>query len=366
MTGHRQQAPRWTPLRLPARVALGLKRACAALAQAMLFKAPRDNADRVAVYRIGSIGDHLAALAAMAAIRRLHPRAELHLLTNSPGEWPARLGLTEALNLKVYAYDSPAALGQAVRAVQPQVLYYLAPYPTGLRRALRDALFFRWQGVRRAAGFATVDATGWAARALRPRWQAMAEHERLLRACGLGDPGPLQVPLTSLPLALAEPFVVLAPTGKTPVQHWPGARWLELARRLVEAGVMPVWAGDEADRLRLAGHELPGHAALLGRAALAEVCGALKHARAFVGNDSGLAHLAALCGTPAIVVSSARAAAGAWTPRCNGAAVRVLRKDMNCEGCRREACPDTACLEAISVDEVVQALRGLGALLPTT
>ncbi|MCC6465664.1 MAG: glycosyltransferase family 9 protein [Planctomycetes bacterium] len=366
MTTHRQQAPRRTLLWLPARTVLGLKRSLAALMQALVYRAPRADAGSVLVYRIGSIGDFAAATAALVAIRKRHPSAQLHLLTNSPGHWPTQLGLDTALGLEVHAYDTPRALGQLIRECKPDALYYLPPCPTGLRRAWRDALFFRLHGVRRARGFSTADATGWVARALRPAWNAPAEHERLLQACGLPDPGRLATP-PNAPTSLTRPYVILAPTGKTDVQQWPATRWLAVASALEAAAITPVWAGDETDAARLRSHgPLPGNDQLLGKANLAEVCGALSQALAFAGNDSGLAHLAALCATPAIVVSSARAAAGAWTPRSNGAPVLVLRKDMNCEACRRATCPDTACLDAIAVDDVLQALRGLGILPPTT
>lgn len=104
---------------------------------------------------------------------------------------------------------------------------------------------------------------------------------------------------------------------------------------------------------------------LSGRSRLPEVLGLLAEAALFVGNDSGLAHLAGAAGTPAVVVfgSTDPDATRPWDgPRGDGRPVRIalVRRRTLCAPCRFEVCPiDHACMRAVSVDDVMAAARRL-------
>jgi ADP-heptose:LPS heptosyltransferase len=329
-------------------------RACVArAAQSALFGRPQAGATRVLVYRLGTIGDHACAVPALRAIRARHAGASISLVTEKRGDepWPVKLGFAEELGLEVREYESVAALRELVRTARPEALYYLAPQPLSLKRALRDALFFRAAGVKRAAGFGAVDLLAGSARALRPWRSSPPEAQRLLQACGLQAASPA-------PARAVERVVLFAPAGKSPVQHWREERFIELARRVSALGYAPVWIGDQEDgaRLRAAG-EVPGDDRT-GRYSPRELRDLVATAAGVVSNDSGIAHLAALAGTPLLVISSARANAGAWDP-WGGGQVRVLRRAMNCEGCRRNECEDVACLHLINVEEAWAALSEL-------
>jgi ADP-heptose:LPS heptosyltransferase len=114
------------------------------------------------------------------------------------------------------------------------------------------------------------------------------------RAAGLIDPG--------------RPILALAPTANWPAKVWPAEKFAELARRLTaddgplagaqvfitggpgeESQAQPVLdAVSPADRIPAIGLDLPTTAAVFARCAL------------FVGNDSGLMHLAAAAGAPTV------------------------------------------------------------------
>ncbi len=342
--------------RVAATVAQAVERTRTGLArgaQAVLFGRPSAKAARVLVYRLGTIGDHACAVPVLQAIRARHSEAAITLVTEKRGDepWPVKLGFAEELRLEVREYESVRALRETVRDVRPEALYYLAPQPLSLKRALRDALFFRMAGVRGAAGFGAVDLLPGSARALQPWQTSMPEAQRLVHACGLGaPPSPeARTPGTS---------VVFAPAGKSSVQHWREGRFIELAHRVSALGYTPVWLGDKADgeRLRASG-QVPGDDRT-GQYTPRELRDVVATAAGVVSNDSGIAHLAALAGTPLLVISSARANAGAWDPWGTGP-VRVLRRAMNCEGCRRNECEDVACLHLIGVEEAWGALTEL-------
>jgi ADP-heptose:LPS heptosyltransferase len=85
---------------------------------------------------------------------------------------------------------------------------------------------------------------------------------------------------------------VIHPFSGSRRKNWPLDRYRELARRLAET--MPVaWCCGPEDDLPEAGIRIPD---------LYELACRLAGARVFIGNDSGIAHLAAAVGTPVVVL----------------------------------------------------------------
>jgi heptosyltransferase II len=101
---------------------------------------------------------------------------------------------------------------------------------------------------------------------------------------------------------------------------------------------------------------------LAGRTSLPEALGVLAQARLFVGNDSGLAHLASAAGTPTVVVfgSTDPDATRPWDgPRPDGKPVRLalVRRRTLCAPCRFDVCPiDHACMEGVTPEDVLTAI----------
>lgn len=99
-------------------------------------------------------------------------------------------------------------------------------------------------------------------------------------------------------LGLPEAFVAVHGTSNQDVRDWDPAKWQRLAETaaedgvpVVEVGLKPVIAGDT-----------PGYTDLCGRLSILETAEVIARARAFVGIDSGPAHLANAAGTYGIVL----------------------------------------------------------------
>ena len=98
---------------------------------------------------------------------------------------------------------------------------------------------------------------------------------------------------------------------------------------------------------------------LVGKCNLRETIALLKRSALFVGNDSGIMHLAAAAGTPLVALFGPQSPVkfGPWSVRA-----KVIYRNMACSPCRQkfftECAPSPrmrpACMEAISVDEVFQ------------
>ena len=147
-------------------------------------------------------------------------------------------------------------------------------------------------------------------------------------------------------------------------KRWSEERFAELFRRLAaERGLPVVLLGSAAEagmNARVAVLAAPARVFdLAGKTSLPDVLGVVAEAELFVGNDSGLAHLANAAGTPTTVVFGPTDpdATRPWDgPRPDGLPVRlrVVRRRVACAPCRFKRCPlDHACMAGVTVDDVL-------------
>ena len=118
--------------------------------------------------------------------------------------------------------------------------------------------------------------------------------------------------------------IAVHPGSGSPSKNWPVARFVDICRRLREQGKEVVAILGEADAAEAAAlaralPELPA----LDRLTLVELAPALAECALFMGNDSGIAHLAAAVGVP-VVALFGPSDADVWAPRGRGG-VKVLR-----------------------------------------
>ena len=103
------------------------------------------------------------------------------------------------------------------------------------------------------------------------------------------------------------PIIALAPTANWAPKVWPADRFVALFHRLAASrfpGATPaVIAGPGDTEAAMAGpvlQALPDAIDLVGKLSLPEIAAFLARASLFVGNDSGLMHLAAAAGAPTL------------------------------------------------------------------
>ena len=98
------------------------------------------------------------------------------------------------------------------------------------------------------------------------------------------------------------PWLILGPTANWHVKMWPAERFVALAAAFSGMRLAILGGPGEAERQMAAPvlAALPGAVDLVGRLALPDVAAVLARAALFVGNDSGLMHLAAATGAPTL------------------------------------------------------------------
>ena len=140
--------------------------------------------------------------------------------------------------------------------------------------------------------------------------------------------------------------LALHPGSGSETKNWPEANWAELLRHLVDStqlNLLLVGGEAEGERLRRLAASLPmARIALAQSLPLADLAARLQSCMAFVGHDSGITHLAAALGLPALVLWP-DTVEEIWRPQ--GQDVAILKENSG--------------LRALSVERVVNELAKL-------
>jgi heptosyltransferase-3 len=154
------------------------------------------------------------------------------------------------------------------------------------------------------------------------------------------------------------PVVAVHPGSGSLFKCWPVREFAALIEELRRDGAGVLVIEGPADRVlveELRNRLAPVRVRCLTNADLVTVLGVLAHCRAFVGNDSGLTHVAAGLGLPTVCLFGPTDPA-VWAPR--GGPITVLRGDSVCMCTADEEkrqCPQRRCL-AVPVSRVREAL----------
>jgi heptosyltransferase III len=152
-----------------------------------------------------------------------------------------------------------------------------------------------------------------------------------------------------------EPLIAIHPGAGSESKRWPQQRFIELARRLtLQKKIRLLLVMGPAEEGLQISEALKGMGAIVAESVALDLLAAiLARCRAFVGNDSGISHLAAGLKVPSIVLFGPTLPQH-WAPV--GKHVAVLRQTSVCEACAAGG-GDHSCLLDISIEDVVCTLN---------
>lgn len=173
-----------------------------------------------------------------------------------------------------------------------------------------------------------------------------------------------QTGVFDLAIVAGRPLVACNIGSGNKIKDWPVERYAELFALLCnERGIAvlllgtPDQAADAA--IAMAGCRPGSIVSALGKTSLPEALQVLTQATMFLGNDSGLTHLAARMGLPTIALFSGVAELEQWAP--DGPDVSILHVPLSCSGCRitrlQDCVANWACMNNISVEAVAAAIE---------
>lgn len=339
---------------------------------------------RILVVRLRSIGDTVLSTPSLFALKRFLPHASLDILLE---DWvaPVLEGFPHVDNVITLRQNSTPArvrVAQRLRANHYDVVYNLHGGTTA-------TLLTRATGAKHRIGYETYQYARLHNHLSPPSsslWAQNKTHSVEQQLALLGWTG---VPVSDRPstqLAVTEKaaatiaerlhvagltatrFAVIHPAASFATKQWAPDKFGQVADALAGQGlgVVAITAANEMPIV--AGLERHSATPLVAFTdlSLPEITALLARARLFVGNDSGIAHIAAAVETPAVVIFGSSNIAH-WRPWANAAA-EVVYEEMECQPCHGYFCEkfdEPECIKRVPVERVIAAtervLREVGA-----
>jgi heptosyltransferase-1 len=324
--------------------------------------------NRLLVVRLGSLGDLVHTLPAVAAIRRVFPAIEIDWLVDAVHR--EFLDLVPILHAVVTLRAPNIGGWWEVRKRLHARTYDAAIDFQGL---IKSAALSRLSGATRVIGFDRASLREPAAAAFyRERVAAPpgrhVVHKNLVLAAAVGAPAnALEFPLREVASGAADavrlenpaPFALLNPGAAWPNKRWPPDRFGRLASWLRDAhGLRSIalWGPGEEALARTVVATSGGAATMAPPTRLTDLVALARAARIVISGDTGPTHIAAAVGTPVVALFGPTDPArnGPWHPDD----LSVSRyAECNCHyerRCRHDAA--RWCLGSITEDVVHQAV----------
>jgi len=337
-----------------------------------------DSVERVLLVRLRSIGDTVLTTPSLFALKRFLPQASIDILLE---DWVAPVldgfpHVDNVITLERKSTSARARVARQLRANNYDVVYNLHGGSTA-------TLLTRATGAKHRVGYQTYQYARlhnhlspsasllWG----RDKTHSVEQQLALLGWTGVpvSDRPPTRLKVTpeaSAAIAsrlrvagLAEvPFAVIHPAAAFATKQWAADKFGLLAADLRSKGlaVVAITTANEKPVIDEVNNNTATPAEAFTDLSLPEITALLARARVFVGNDSGIAHIAAAVRAPTVVIfgSSNTAHWRPWTPGLSSSAAEVVIEEMDCQPCHGYFCEkfdEPECIKRVPVERVIAA-----------
>ena len=331
---------------------------------------------RVLVIRLRSIGDTVLTTPSLIALRRFLPHARIDILLEERIA-PVLEGFAEVA--QVITFDSQSLLSRLRVARQLRATGYDVVY--NLHGGTTATLLTRATGAKHRVGFKHYQYRrlhNHLAPSPAELWGSFKLHSVEQQLALIGWTG---VPVTDRPstrLAVTadadasvsnklreagfdgtRPFAVIHPGASYLTKQWAVDKFARVAEELAGRGVASVVIAAPSEEPIITALSKESQATVTGLATLTlpEITALTARSRLFVGNDSGIAHIAAATGTPSVVIfgSSNVTHWRPWTTQPN----EIVREELPCQPCHGYFCAEfekPECIIRVPVERVTGAI----------
>ena len=332
-------------------------------------------AQKILLVRLRSIGDTVLATPSAFALKRFLPHAEVDILVE---DWVAPLVrnhpyIDNVMVLEGSGFMARTRAARELRAAKYDVVYNLhggttATFLTRATGAPHRVGFRTYQYAQFHTHKAPSPLLLWGQQKTHSveqqlallGWTGVPVTDRPRTSLGL-DPEATEVINHRLAAAGLEDrkIALVHPAAAFATKQWAASNFARVAESLAERGFAPVaiTGPQETAVLENLLAELSIEILSFDDLSLPEVTALAARSQLFVGNDSGIAHIAAAVGTPSIVIFGSSNIAH-WRP-WNRAAAEVVFEEMPCQPCHGYFCekfPQPECILRVPVERVVAAI----------
>jgi len=333
---------------------------------------------KVLVIRLRSIGDTVLTTPSLVALRRFLPHTSIDILLE---DWVAPVLdgsplVDRVISIPRHSNAARARIARELHRTDYDVVYNLHGGTTA-------TLLARASGAKQRAGYAHYQYArlhNHVAPSPQEIWSRPTLHsaEQQLALIGwtgvpVSDRPATQLAVTekaarSVAAKLAahqidsEPVALIHPAAAFETKQWPAENFARVIDEVAARGLKPVVIVASKEKQVLDSVVQQSSARVIGLTdlSLPEVTALAARAQLFVGNDSGIAHMAAAVNTPCVVIfgSSNVAHWRPWTTNRN----EVVREEMKCQPCHGYFCAEfetPQCILRIPVERVVAAIDRL-------
>ena len=332
---------------------------------------------RVLVVRLRSIGDTVLATPSLHALRRFLPNARVDVLLE---DWVAPLlegagDVDRVVTVERASKSSRLRVARALRSEKYDVVYNLHGGSTA-------ALLTRATGAPNRVGYAAYSYASLHNHTAPPSsalWGREKTHSAEQQLALLGWTG---VPVTDRPASRltvtnesservsrrlreaglddARDFALVHPAAAFDTKTWAAENFARVVERLDSRGLATVAVAGPGEERVVEALRAHSRASVVSFTdlSLPELTALASRARLFVGNDSGVAHVAAAVGVPQVVVFGSSNVAH-WSPWTR-APFEVVREEMPCAPCPGYTCAEfdaPECIRRVPVERVTAAVE---------
>jgi ADP-heptose:LPS heptosyltransferase len=335
----------------------------------ILFSTPKQDYNRILLFRTGSLGDSVCAIPSIRAIRSKYPNAQLDILTNAGSK--NLVGLHYLLEKELYHeiidYQgmSRKELFLMLKKKNYDLIIQLPQVDSPFKSLLRDMLVFR-----------NIASRGWGWRKsqvkLFRKTQAkyLQFHNEVRRIMFLLQrnrvpvhesksflyPGPEDLQkardlFDSFGISAGNRPVAIVVGAKRPQNRWPILYFKEVVRQLSNKYTIVLIGSAEDGELVTPLLDISNVINTCGQLTPMQSAAALSFCCLTISNDTGPMHLSYAVGTPTIAIFSSRDLPGKWFPPETGNVFRGL--GILCEACFSELCENNICMQSILPEAVI-------------
>ena len=334
-------------------------------------------ARRILVVRLRSIGDTVLTTPSLFALRRFLPEAQIDILLE---DWvaPVLEGFEHVDNIISMQPRGTAArvnVARRLRSNHYDVVYNLhggttATFLTRATGSPHRVGFAHYQYGRLHNHLAPSSLLLWGkakAHSVEQQlaligWTGVPVSDRPATHLAVTDSAAITIAnkLRSAGLEAGTSFAMVHPAAAFETKRWATEKFARVVEELAARGLTTVAIGapNEVELVNNLKANSSAPVVSLTNLALPEVTALAAQARLFVGNDSGIAHIAAAVGAPSVVIFGSSNIVH-WRPWATAPAEGVL-EEMDCQPCHGYFCEKFAqpeCILRVPVERVTAAIE---------